>query len=109
MYDATGGYPYFIQAYGKTVWDLAPRSPITAADVAVAAPEAERELAVGFFGSRYERATPGERDYLRAMADAAGPDAPTRSARSPPPTWPACSARSRSRSRRRATRCSRRG
>ena len=28
-------------------------------------------LAVGFFGSRYERATPGERDYLRAMADAA--------------------------------------
>jgi hypothetical protein len=71
MYDATGGYPYFVQAYGKTVWDLAPRSPITKDDVAVAAPEAERELAVGFFGSRYERATPGERDYLRAMADAA--------------------------------------
>jgi hypothetical protein len=72
MYDATGGYPYFIQAYGKTAWDVAPRSPITAADVAVSAPEAERELAVGFFGSRYERATPGERDYLRAMADVAG-------------------------------------
>ncbi|TYL55407.1 AAA family ATPase [Nocardioides sp. BGMRC 2183] len=72
MYDATGGYPYFIQAYGKTVWDLAPSSPITADDVEVAAPEAERELAVGFFGSRYERATPGERDYLRAMADADG-------------------------------------
>ncbi|GAB7007542.1 ATP-binding protein [Nocardioides sp. AN3] len=71
MYDATGGYPYFIQAYGKAVWDLAPRTPITAADVSVAAPEAERELAVGFFGSRYERATPAERDYLRAMADAA--------------------------------------
>src|SRR6478609_3964953 len=71
MYAATGGYPYFIQAYGKVVWDLAPRSPITAQDVAVAAPEAERELAVGFFGSRYERATPGEREYLRAMADAA--------------------------------------
>lgn len=71
MYDATGGYPYFIQAYGKAVWDLAPRTPITAEDVAVAAPEAERELAVGFFGSRFERATPGERDYLRAMADAA--------------------------------------
>jgi hypothetical protein len=74
LYAATGGYPYFIQAYGKTVWDLAPSSPISAADVAVAAPEAERELAVGFFGSRYERATPGERDYLRAMADAAGPE-----------------------------------
>jgi hypothetical protein len=71
MYGATGGYPYFIQAYGKAVWDLAPGSPITAHDVAVAAPEAESELAVGFFGSRFERATPGEREYLRAMADVA--------------------------------------
>ena len=71
MYAATSGYPYFVQAYGKAVWDIAPSSPVTAADVAVAAPEAEAELAVGFFGSRYERATPGERDYLRAMADAA--------------------------------------
>ncbi len=69
MYAATGGYPYFIQAYGKAVWDLAPHSPITAEDVRVGAPEAEAELAVGFFGSRYERATPGEREYLRAMAD----------------------------------------
>jgi hypothetical protein len=71
MYAATGGYPYFIQAYGKAVWDHAPRTPISASDVELAAPEAERELAVGFFGSRYERATPAERDYLRAMADAA--------------------------------------
>ncbi|HXH80866.1 AAA family ATPase [Nocardioides sp.] len=69
MYAATGGYPYFIQAYGKAVWDRAPRSPITLDDVRVATPEAESELAVGFFGSRYERATPGEREYLRAMAD----------------------------------------
>ena len=75
MYAATGGYPYFIQAYGKAVWDRAPRSPISAEDVAVAAPEADAELAVGFFGSRYERATPAEREYLRAMADAATPDA----------------------------------
>ncbi|NHN56290.1 ATP-binding protein [Calidifontibacter sp. DB0510] len=77
MYAATGGYPYFIQAYGKVAWDVAPQSPISAEDVAVAAPAAEAELAVGFFGSRYERATPGEREYLRAMADAAsalGPD-----------------------------------
>lgn len=69
LYSATGGYPYFVQAYGKAAWDLAPRSPVTAGDVAVAAPEAEGELAVGFFGSRYERATPAEREYLRAMAD----------------------------------------
>ena len=71
MYAATAGYPYFVQAYGKAAWDVAPRSPITADDVRVAAPEAEAELAVGFFGSRFERATPAEREYLRAMADAA--------------------------------------
>jgi hypothetical protein len=40
-------------------------------DVRLAAPEAEGELAVGFFGARYERATPAERDYMRAMADLA--------------------------------------
>jgi hypothetical protein len=71
MYAATGGYPYFIQAYGKAVWDIATESPITDDDVAKASPEAEAELAVGFFGSRYERATPGEREYLRAMSDVA--------------------------------------
>ncbi|WP_270888718.1 ATP-binding protein [Pedococcus sp. 5OH_020] len=71
MYAATAGYPYFVQAYGKVAWDVAPRSPITTEDVTVAAPEAEAELAVGFFGSRFERATPAEREYLRAMADAA--------------------------------------
>ena len=69
MYALTGGYPYFVQAYGKAAWDYAPRSPITEADVTLAAPGAEAELAVGFFGSRFERATPAEREYLRAMAD----------------------------------------
>ncbi len=72
LYGATDGYPYFVQAYGKAVWDAAPRSPITVDDVAVAAPEAQAELAVGFFGSRYERATPAEREYMLAMADVAG-------------------------------------
>ncbi|HEX4704263.1 MAG TPA: ATP-binding protein [Pseudonocardiaceae bacterium] len=69
LFEASGGYPYFIQAYGKAAWDAAPADPITAEDVAMAAPEAEAELAVGFFGSRYERATPAEREYLRAMAE----------------------------------------
>jgi hypothetical protein len=71
MYELTAGYPYFIQAYGKAVWDLAAASPITADDVEIGAPEAASELAVGFFGSRFERATPAEREYLRAMADVA--------------------------------------
>jgi AAA ATPase domain len=68
LYDAADGYPYFVQAYGKVTWDVAPTTPIGADDVKVAAPEAEAELAVGFFGSRYERATPAEREYMRAMA-----------------------------------------
>ena len=72
MYAVTGGYPYFVQAYGKAAWDYAPGTPITAADIALAAPGADAELAVGFFGSRYERATPAEREYLRAMAEVAG-------------------------------------
>jgi hypothetical protein len=69
LFDASGGYPYFIQAYGKAAWDAAPADPISAMDVSVAAPEADAELAVGFFGSRYERATPAEREYLRSMAE----------------------------------------
>jgi hypothetical protein len=72
LYDKSGGYPYFVQAYGKATWDHAPQSPVTDADVRVAAPEAEAELAVGFFGSRFERATPAEREYMRAMAALSG-------------------------------------
>jgi hypothetical protein len=77
LYEAADGYPYFVQAYGKVTWDVAAASPVTAADVAVAAPEAEGELAVGFFGSRYERATPAEREYMRAMAAIGDEPVPT--------------------------------
>jgi hypothetical protein len=73
LYAAADGYPYFVQAYGKVTWDVAAASPVTADDVAVAAPVAEAELAVGFFGSRYDRATPAEREYMHAMAELGGP------------------------------------
>jgi hypothetical protein len=69
LHEVTDGYPYFVQAFGKATWDAAPNSPIRADDVKMAAPDAEAELAVGFFGSRYERATPAEREYMRAMAE----------------------------------------
>lgn len=69
LYRESGGYPYFIQAYGKATWDAAVGTPITPEDVWAGLPEAQAELAVGFFGSRYERATPAERAYLRAMAE----------------------------------------
>ncbi|MGH3884970.1 MAG: ATP-binding protein, partial [Pseudonocardiaceae bacterium] len=72
LFETSGGYPYFVQAYGKAAWDAAPSSPIGILDVQVAAPEAEGELAVGFFGSRFERATPAEREYLQTMAELTG-------------------------------------
>jgi AAA ATPase domain len=77
LYAAADGYPYFVQAYGKVTWDVAASSPVTVADVSVAAPQAEGELAVGFFGSRYERATPAEREYMRAMAATGDEPVPT--------------------------------
>ena len=104
LYEASGGYPYFVQAYGKATWDHAPQSPITAADVRVAAPEAEAELAVGFFGSRYERATPAEREYMRAMAALDRTRMATSDARCRRPRSPARSNASRPASRRPATR-----
>jgi hypothetical protein len=71
LYALTDGYPYVVQAYGKVTWDTAVASPIQVSDVQEAAPEAEGELAVGFFGARYDRATPAEREYMRSMADLA--------------------------------------
>jgi hypothetical protein len=73
LYALTDGYPYFVQAYGKVTWDVAVGSPIRDVDVKEAAPEAEAELGIGFFGARYDRATPAERDYMRTMADLGAP------------------------------------
>ena len=64
-----GGYPYFVQAYGKHTWDVADHSPIDLEDVQLGSVEARRELDVGFFGTRLDRATPKEREYLQAMAE----------------------------------------
>ncbi|MGH9278418.1 MAG: hypothetical protein ACRD12_10000 [Acidimicrobiales bacterium] len=70
-----GGYPYFIQAIGKHVWDNARRSPIAVDDVEVGLAEARREVDDGLYRSRWERATPAQRDLLRALA-ARGGDGP---------------------------------
>lgn len=70
-----GGYPYFLQAIGKHVWDNARRSPISLEDVEVGLAEARREVDDGLYRSRWERATPAQRDLLRALA-ALGKDGP---------------------------------
>ena len=66
--ERSGRYPYFLQVYGKRVWDAAPASPITADDVDVVIPDVQEELDTGFFHVRWEKATAKERDYMRAMA-----------------------------------------
>jgi hypothetical protein len=66
--EETQGYPYFIQEWGKHTWDAAERSPITLADVERASAIVIAELDEGFFRVRFDRMTPSEREYLRAMA-----------------------------------------
>jgi hypothetical protein len=63
------GYPYFLQEYGKHVWNLAPQSPITLGDVSGAELAVQAQLDENFFRVRIWRATPAERRYLRAMAE----------------------------------------
>lgn len=66
----TRGYPYFVQAFGKVVWDVADGPDrITLDDVARSLPVALAELDDGFYRARAERANDTERAYLRAMAD----------------------------------------
>jgi hypothetical protein len=70
----TEGYPYFIQEFGKAVWDLAPEPTINRRDVDLARVEVEEKLDSSFFRVRLDRATDLERAYLRAMAEL-GPQA----------------------------------
>lgn len=69
MIDDTNGYPYFIQEFGKHIWDAASTSPITVHDVNVARELAVATLDVSFFGVRSDRVSKAERDYLNAMAE----------------------------------------
>lgn len=65
----THGYPYFLQEWGKHVWDVADTSPIESQDVETASREAVAALDESFFRVRFDRLTPTEKKYLRAMAE----------------------------------------
>jgi hypothetical protein len=70
----TQGYPYFLQEWGSHAWDVAPQSPITRWDVVNASGETVASLDENFFRVRFDRLTPAEKRYLRAMAElGAGP------------------------------------
>ena len=65
----TRGYPYFLQEWGKHAWDAAQASPISLGDVERATRSAVAALDESFFRVRFDRLTPGEKIYLRAMAE----------------------------------------
>ena len=70
----TRGYPYFLQEFGKHVWNQAPRSPITFDDVIRVKPAVQAQLDENFFRVRVGRTTVAERRYISAMASlGAGP------------------------------------
>lgn len=66
--DDTHGYAYFIQEWGKHSWDTARTSPITKEDVEIASSAAVAALDESFFRVRFDRLTPAEKRYMRAMA-----------------------------------------
>ncbi len=67
--DYTEGYPYFLQEYGRTVWDEAESSPVTLGVARGVGPLVEEKLDSGFFKVRAGRTTQFELRYLRAMAE----------------------------------------
>jgi hypothetical protein len=65
----TKGYPYFLQEWGYQSWNLAIQSPIGVDVIHQATRESIRRLDANFFRVRFDRLTPREKDYLRALAD----------------------------------------
>ncbi len=67
--ERTQGYPYFLQEWGKHAWSEASASPITHDDAVRATAVALAELDASFFRVRFDRLTPAEKRYMRAMAE----------------------------------------
>jgi hypothetical protein len=68
LIEHTRGYPYFLQEWGYQAWNVAVATPIRASDVKLATLGAIERLDAGFFKVRFDRLTPKEREYMRAMA-----------------------------------------
>lgn len=64
----TQGYPYFLQEWGYQAWNLAEVSPISLTVVHNASETVTKRLDENFFRVRFDRLTPGEKRFLRAMA-----------------------------------------
>ncbi len=69
VYRLTKGYPYFLQEWGYVAWNLATSSPITLQVIQDATMTVISRLDENFFRVRYERLTPSEKNFLRAMVE----------------------------------------
>ena len=67
--DVTQGYPYFLQQWAHDAWNAAETEVITLADVARANDTAIAKLDENFFRVRFDRCTPSEKRYMRALAE----------------------------------------
>lgn len=65
----TQGYPYFLQEWGYQAWNVANKSPIETEDIRRATEESIIRLDTNFFRVRFDRLTPREKGYLRALAE----------------------------------------
>ncbi len=63
------GYPYFLQEWGYHIWNAATSSPVERTLVDEVTPQVVRHLDDNFFLVRFDRLTPAEKKYLRAMAE----------------------------------------
>jgi hypothetical protein len=68
IFRLTQGYPYFIQEWGYQSWNRAAGPPITLEVVQAATATVIERLDANFFRVRFDRLTPGEKRFLRAMA-----------------------------------------
>lgn len=67
--DVTQRYPYFLQQWGYEAWNAADDSRITESIIEQATEAAIAELDKSFFKVRFDRCTPSERQYMRALAE----------------------------------------
>ena len=69
IFRLTRGYPYFLQEWGYQVWNLTATKSITLKTIQLATQKAIKRLDGSFFRVRFDRLTPGEKRFLRVMAE----------------------------------------
>lgn len=77
VYEQTKGYPYFVQEWGYQSWNHAQSNPITREAVNAATDSIIIRLDANFFRVRFDRLTPGEKNFLRAMSEHGSAPCPT--------------------------------